>query len=64
VLAAVREIRLEGGARPPRAVTVSIGAALRTHADRRVEQLLDRADRALYQAKHSGRDRVFWELTA
>jgi diguanylate cyclase (GGDEF)-like protein/PAS domain S-box-containing protein len=64
VLAAVREIRLEGGARPPRAVTVSIGAALRTRADHRVEQLLDRADRALYQAKHSGRDRVFWEMTA
>ncbi|HTJ94107.1 MAG TPA: diguanylate cyclase [Pararobbsia sp.] len=64
VLCAVREIRLEGGARPPRAVTVSIGAALRSLADRRVEQLLDRADRALYQAKHSGRDRVFWEMTA
>ena len=64
VLEAVREIRLESATRPARAVTVSIGAALRTHADHRVEQLLDRADRALYQAKHSGRDRVYWEMTA
>jgi diguanylate cyclase (GGDEF)-like protein/PAS domain S-box-containing protein len=64
VLNAVRTIRLEADGRPSRAVTVSIGAAMRTSIDHRVEQLLDRADRALYQAKHGGRDRVFWERTA
>jgi diguanylate cyclase (GGDEF)-like protein/PAS domain S-box-containing protein len=64
VLHAVRMIRLEADGRPSRAVTVSIGAAVRGQADHRVEQLLDRADRALYQAKNSGRDRVFWERTA
>ncbi|RKP51961.1 sensor domain-containing diguanylate cyclase [Pararobbsia silviterrae] len=65
VLEAVRAIRLDGGvSRSSRGVTVSIGAALRAPDDHRVEQLLDRADRALYQAKHGGRDRVFWEMTA
>ncbi|WP_175105568.1 sensor domain-containing diguanylate cyclase [Pararobbsia alpina] len=64
VLDAVRTIRLEADGRPSRAVTVSIGAARRTSIDHRVEHLLDRADRALYQAKHGGRDRVFWERTA
>lgn len=64
VLDAVRSIRLESDGRPSRAVTVSIGAATRTSIDHRVEQLLDRADRALYQAKHGGRDRVFWERMA
>jgi diguanylate cyclase (GGDEF)-like protein len=64
VLEAVRTIRLEADGRPSRAVTVSIGAATRTSIDHRVEQLLDRADRALYEAKHGGRDRVFWERVA
>ena len=64
VLDAVRTIRLEADGRPSRAVTVSIGAAERTGVDHRIEQLLDRADRALYQAKHGGRDRVFWARTA
>ncbi len=37
------------------AVTVSIGAAVRLH-DEGVEQLIHRADSALYQAKHAGRN--------
>lgn len=39
-------------------LTVSIGAASYTHAGDGIEAMLQRADTALYQAKHSGRDRV------
>lgn len=38
-------------------VTASIGVAVASLADT-PESLIDRADRALYQAKHSGRNRV------
>ncbi|MFW5829054.1 MAG: GGDEF domain-containing protein, partial [Planctomycetota bacterium] len=41
----------------PSSVTVSIGVAS-CHIDETVPSLLQRADAALYQAKHSGRDRV------
>jgi diguanylate cyclase (GGDEF)-like protein len=39
-------------------VTVSIGAALRRSEEASVESTISRADRALYAAKHAGRDRV------
>jgi len=39
-------------------VTVSIGVSVLAPADAAIDPLLDRADRALYQAKNSGRDRV------
>ncbi|NTU80041.1 MAG: diguanylate cyclase [Chloroflexales bacterium] len=45
-----------GQALPP--VTVSLGATIVTDAQGRFEDALARADAALYQAKHAGRDRV------
>jgi len=41
-----------------RAVTLSIGVAVLAPADRHFSQLLQRADRAMYAAKHAGRDLV------
>lgn len=41
-----------------RAVTLSIGVAVLAPADRQFSQLLQRADRAMYAAKHAGRDLV------
>jgi len=42
----------------PRGMTASIGVAIRLPSDRQLRDWLDRADKALYQAKHLGRDRV------
>ncbi len=42
-------------------VTVSIGAAVATKADRDLQALIERADGALYEAKHRGRDRVIFD---
>jgi diguanylate cyclase (GGDEF)-like protein len=39
-------------------VTVSIGAAISMGAHEPMEKLIDRADQALYRAKHGGRNRV------
>jgi diguanylate cyclase (GGDEF)-like protein len=40
------------------AVTVSLGVAIAAPADASVEAVITRADRALYEAKRAGRDRV------
>jgi diguanylate cyclase (GGDEF)-like protein len=42
----------------PIRLTVSIGAALCLEADESPSHVLERADRALYQAKHNGRNRT------
>ena len=42
----------------PRKVTLSIGVAVLAPADRLFSQLLQRGDRAMYAAKHAGRDLV------
>jgi diguanylate cyclase (GGDEF)-like protein len=40
------------------AYTVSIGVTTRSYGDTTVDELLARADKALYQAKANGRNRV------
>ena len=40
-------------------VTASFGIAVTTSASEKIETLLSRADEALYQAKHQGRNRVY-----
>lgn len=41
-------------------LTVSIGASCLRPGEEQLEQLLDRADQALYRAKQEGRNRVVW----
>jgi diguanylate cyclase (GGDEF)-like protein len=56
----LREIEgypLERAGDPPH-VTISLGISQRTSADASVDELLIRADKALYQAKQTGRNRV------
>lgn len=43
------------------ALTVSIGIAVYRNGDERLGRILERADRALYQAKSNGRNQVVWE---
>jgi diguanylate cyclase (GGDEF)-like protein len=40
------------------AVTVSVGVAVAQDPDEPIGEIVERADRALYRAKHAGRDRV------
>lgn len=42
-------------------LTVSIGIAVNRGDDERLGRILERADRALYQAKSNGRNQVVWE---
>ncbi len=44
--------------------TISIGIACATGKDVRIEELLDRADRALYTAKAQGRNRAIFDTAA
>ncbi len=39
-------------------ITVSVGVASGQHAGEPIDDIVERADRALYAAKRSGRDRV------
>lgn len=54
---AVANLRLELDGEV-QAITISIGAAVREPADIESHALVRRADRALYAAKHAGRNRV------
>lgn len=60
IRAKVAEARY-GAPEPRIAVTVSIGVAEIAAADANGDAVIARADRALYQAKHAGRNRVFSE---
>lgn len=59
---AVREVEVEGPDGPIR-VSVSVGAALLRPGDD-ANSWLERADRAMYQAKQDGRDRVVVETSS
>lgn len=54
----VRELRLVHGGTPLQQITISGGVATYPEDGEEAEQLIAAADRALYGAKHSGRDRV------
>ena len=60
IRASVAAIRVGADQQEPVAVTLSMGIAdiRREPMDDNVEQLVQRADEALYQAKHNGRNRV------
>ncbi|MEB3300051.1 MAG: diguanylate cyclase [Candidatus Sericytochromatia bacterium] len=54
-----------GRSQTPVQVTVSIGLSHHVTSRTTADELLDRADQALYAAKHGGRDRVFgWDSEA
>ena len=56
---AIRDLTGERGGRNAHLVTVSVGVASVTPDERLApEDMIDAADRALYQAKRQGRDRV------
>jgi diguanylate cyclase (GGDEF)-like protein len=54
---AMAEISLEDSAAPLH-FTTSIGVASLAEADHHIDQILNRADNALYKAKHAGRNRA------
>ena len=58
LLAKVRKLEVKAGAQTVGQITISAGVAFYPEHGDDVETLLRAADAALYQAKHSGRDRV------
>ena len=60
---AVRGINLESGRRKV-AVSISIGAATSSSGDQTVQDILNRADAALLQAKTKGRERTVFDAKA
>lgn len=60
ICAAVRQQLFRADGAPPLRVTVSIGAALYPVHGRSADELLSRADQALYRAKRAGRDQ--WRI--
>lgn len=55
----VRELRLEHGGSPNGIVTISVGvASITPNGEMNPENLVELADRALYMAKHGGRNMV------
>lgn len=60
VRSAIAERRFELTGRPPLPITVSVGLACNEPAGDGPDQMLKRADVALYRAKHGGRNRVVY----
>lgn len=58
ILHSVRALQLHDEAGHPYHVTASLGLSTLHGADRSLRDMLDRADQALYQAKHRGRDQI------
>jgi diguanylate cyclase (GGDEF)-like protein len=58
VRVAIEETAIDVGGAEPLSVTVSVGVAALDEAARSAEQLVERADAALYGAKDAGRNRV------
>ena len=58
LLRGVRDYPYEARLGKPLTVTASVGVATVSSNSRAPEHLLKTADRALYQAKESGRDRI------
>ena len=50
------------GVDEPVTVNISIGLTMRTGEDKSVEDLMKRADKALYGAKNTGRNRVVSDI--
>jgi diguanylate cyclase (GGDEF)-like protein/PAS domain S-box-containing protein len=55
---AVAALRLDTGTADTVSLTISIGVSARQKGDRGLDDTLHRADAALYQAKHLGRNRI------
>jgi two-component system cell cycle response regulator len=53
-----REVSVGSTRRTVRPVTVSLGVTCSRNSDDDLESIVDRADRALYRAKQSGRNRL------
>ncbi len=62
VRAAIAQLTIDGSDGRAIKLTASFGVAILNHQDSTPEQVLDRADRALYRAKHAGRDRVLADM--
>jgi diguanylate cyclase (GGDEF)-like protein len=55
---AVKELRVENIGQPQGAISVSLGVAIYPDHGKKPVDLLQKVDKALYLAKHNGRDRV------
>ena len=55
---ATRELRVDSINQPPGAISVSLGVAIYPDHGKKTVDLLQKVDKALYLAKHNGRDRV------
>ena len=58
----VQDLVLHATSGEPFHLTVSIGVATNLESDKKLGKLLERADKALYEAKRSGRNRVMLDL--
>lgn len=57
----IQNLPLSAPSGEPFSLTVSIGIATNRHTDDRLGRILERSDKALYQAKRNGRNQVVWE---